>query len=426
MNKIIFIFILFVFSILSFAQGKKDYLDLKSRYGFKVQRLAPASFNIFVDRRGVDKKPVLYLALAIQNDLLQFRQKDDGYEAAYQVNIAIRQEGQTLCNESRNERVQLKTFQETNSRRMLQKKNYILKSAKFSALPKTKQKYQCHLEILDLVSQKAHQLKQDFFINPLPKDSCSFSDIGIFEGYSDSSAVLSLLPRKKSLAFNKPYFAMSRLYCARGKQPVRVSLQRKKGHDFAEWKNDTVRVERDSLAAKVVYPLPYEAIKEGQYRLIFEYDGARIKKDFYVGWFEKPIYLYKTDLALRPLKYIIGEALYDSVRSLPKEKLEKWFSQFWKKRDDTPQTEFNELLFEYYKRVDYCNRHFSKRSQEGWETDRGRIYLLYGQPQKIENRRYSANTLPYLIWTYENGLEFLFVDKKNNGEFILIDDEIKE
>ena len=427
MKRIILVYILLFFSVHAFAQKEKDYLDLKSRYGFEVQRLAPVSFNLYVDRQGEKARPLIYISLAIQNDLLQFRQMDDGYEAAYQVNIAIRQEELTFYTESLNEHVRLKTFEETNSRRIIQKKNYIAKSHKFPAAPKTKQrKYQCHLEILDLVSKKAHHLKREFYIKPLSKDSCTFSDIGIFEGTADSAGRPFLLPRRKSLAFNKAYFALSRLYGASAAKAVRVFLKRKEGQVFNEWKTDTIKTVEDSAGLKILYEFPYKDFKEGQYRLIFKYNETQIKKDFEVIWFEKPIYLYKADLALRPLKYVIGEALYDSVRSLPQEKLQKWFRQFWKERDDTPRTEFNELLFEYYKRVDYCNHHFSRRSLEGWETDRGKIYLLYGPPLKIENRRYSANTLPYLIWTYEEGLQFLFVDKKDNGEFILIENEIKE
>ena len=104
---------------------------------------------------------------------------------------------------------------------------------------------------------------------------------------------------------------------------------------------------------------------------------------------------------------------------MDEEQLSVWFKAFWKKRDPSPGTQFNELLDEFYARVSESNYKFRTRVQEGWETDRGRIFILYGPPPKVENGRYAIRSLPWLIWEYGDSLKFIFVDKKRNGEFIL-------
>ena len=45
--------------------------------------------------------------------------------------------------------------------------------------------------------------------------------------------------------------------------------------------------------------------------------------------------------------------------------------------DPTPSTEHNELMEEYYRRVSYSNENFDGW-KDGWETDRGMIYILFG------------------------------------------------
>ncbi len=57
---------------------------------------------------------------------------------------------------------------------------------------------------------------------------------------------------------------------------------------------------------------------------------------------------------------------------------------FWKRRDPTPGTPENEFKEEHYRRLAYANEHFAA-GVPGWETDRGRTYIVYGPPDLIES-----------------------------------------
>ena len=74
---------------------------------------------------------------------------------------------------------------------------------------------------------------------------------------------------------------------------------------------------------------------------------------------------------------------------------------------------------EYYARVAYANKHFSHLG-DGWKTDMGMVFVLYGAPENIERHPFDANDKPYEIWYYYNlGRQFIFVDHSGFGDYRL-------
>jgi hypothetical protein len=62
-------------------------------------------------------------------------------------------------------------------------------------------------------------------------------------------------------------------------------------------------------------------------------------------------------------------------------------------------------------------------NKEGWRTDRGRVYLLYGEPDHVLRVPSECNSKPYQTWYYygiEKGVEFVFVDRLGNGDYQLV------
>jgi len=64
------------------------------------------------------------------------------------------------------------------------------------------------------------------------------------------------------------------------------------------------------------------------------------------------------------------------------EERDQFVEAFWSLRDPTPDTFENEFKEEHYRRIVYANDHFGARLP-GWKTDRGRIYIVYGPPDRI-------------------------------------------
>ncbi|RMD98504.1 MAG: GWxTD domain-containing protein [Calditrichaeota bacterium] len=103
----------------------------------------------------------------------------------------------------------------------------------------------------------------------------------------------------------------------------------------------------------------------------------------------------------------------------------QFLAAFWRARDPDPKTPINEMRVEYLKRVKEANQKFRSYSREGWRTDRGRVYILYGPPDYVDRFHSTEDTKPYEIWNYnyipgQGKGEFIFADMEGLREFQLI------
>jgi GWxTD domain-containing protein len=120
---------------------------------------------------------------------------------------------------------------------------------------------------------------------------------------------------------------------------------------------------------------------------------------------------------------------------------EQFIENFWLRRDPTPGTVENEFREEHYRRIAYVNEHFASSTAAGWQTDRGRTYIVYGPPDEIEDHssggRYimppaagggETSTYPFQDWRYRfiqgigNNVEMEFVDPTGSGDFHMTTD----
>ena len=112
---------------------------------------------------------------------------------------------------------------------------------------------------------------------------------------------------------------------------------------------------------------------------------------------------------------------YKSLETL--EGKRKFLYEFWKARDTKPETSMNEAYEDYMNRVQKCNERFSNMGREGWKSDRGRVFLLYGEPSEIERFPNQQNTKPYEVWHYndiQGGVIFIFADLTGFSQYTLI------
>jgi GWxTD domain-containing protein len=136
-------------------------------------------------------------------------------------------------------------------------------------------------------------------------------------------------------------------------------------------------------------------------------------------WFDKPFSLMNPEFAIKILKYMTTEDEINKILDVKEKNYLKELYKFWKKYDPTPSTQFNEVMSEYYKRVDYSSDNYSALSnKKGFDTDRGRIYIMFGKPKRIERGSNSDGKIVE-TWYYDQKKKFIFVDKQGTGEFSL-------
>jgi GWxTD domain-containing protein len=113
---------------------------------------------------------------------------------------------------------------------------------------------------------------------------------------------------------------------------------------------------------------------------------------------------------------------------LPIEGKNNFARVFWQRRDPSPGTMSNEYKIEHYTRIRYANDNFSTfkapgAARNGWRTDRGRVYIVYGSPSDIENYPSALDTRPWMKWNYdeiEGGVYFVFIDETGYGDYKLV------
>jgi len=126
--------------------------------------------------------------------------------------------------------------------------------------------------------------------------------------------------------------------------------------------------------------------------------------------------------------YIITPKEKDAFYKLESDRERDLFiNAFWAIRDPTPRTSKNEFKEEHYRRIAYANKAFARNSPlPGWKTDRGKIYIMLGEPVQI--LKFSTmQIVPVEIWYYQGSprhgqppiFRFLFFQRGGSGEYKL-------
>lgn len=149
---------------------------------------------------------------------------------------------------------------------------------------------------------------------------------------------------------------------------------------------------------------------------------AEANKEFTVRWMGLEGQIQNLDQAISQLRYVARDADVRAMRRVETEDERlRLFRDFWDRRDPTPGTQRNERMEEYYFRVSYANEQYSRLTDSGWNTDRGEVYIRFGEPDMVDRHPFNYGTKPYEIWYYNShGRQFYFVDDTGMGDYQLL------
>jgi GWxTD domain-containing protein len=190
------------------------------------------------------------------------------------------------------------------------------------------------------------------------------------------------------------------------------------------WRN-----RRDSTWGVYVMELPGDSMEQGEYALETTLrsgnDSTVLRTPFRVVWSTRPLSMWDLDYSIESMRFLLTDTQLDSLRSGNIEERRQRFNVWWKGRDPSPSTSYNEYQAEYFTRVDYAVRSFvqspARYESDGSRSDMGKIYILFGKPTHTD-RQLLPDQLPQEIWTYSNNVKkrFTFVDDEKSGAFRLI------
>ena len=128
-------------------------------------------------------------------------------------------------------------------------------------------------------------------------------------------------------------------------------------------------------------------------------------------------YVKTVSSMVKPMRFITTKQEYEGLVS--SENLKKDVDEFWFKVAGNAERA-SDIIEDYFTRVEIANRYFTSHTQ-GWKTDRGLIYIIYGQPTSI-TRNENTENWRYTEKTNVMSAEFNFLKVGNeysNNDYIL-------
>jgi len=292
--------------------------------------------------------------------------------------------------------------------------------------------YSLQMQITDQESKKIVTIKRRVVINPFLHQSLMLSDILFINQMNKEGARTSIIPNLtgsidhvgKSIYLYFEIYTRTKLdsvaltLCALNEkrdtilqQNKTVALNETSTQSFWELQDSLLPVSPMTL---VIDARSYQSDSAG--KLLH----ARTSRNLFVHLKDLPYTINDIDKATMQLQYIAKGSEIDYIQEAqtPAEKKIR-FLEYWQKHNSNTTAKTNDLMEEYYARVMYANKHFS-HFREGWKTDMGMVFILFGPPENIERHPFDANDKPYEIWYYYNlSREFVFVDHSGFGDYQL-------
>ncbi len=378
-----------------------------------------------IDSTGISTHLDVYVK--VPYDIISFVVDDGRYKAGYMLTARIKRADNTLVKEATWRRSLVKgTFEETRG-----KDKYDVSMHRFTLDPDD---IILEVDFEDKESENEYTLSQTLKVRRYDPNLVGMSDLMIVSGIKKKNGKTVLTPYvSPNIGELKNGFDIFfEVYNPFRAQPVkikytirsaraRVILEKSDTTHLREGRNTFISHISNSDLGIGSYTLTVEMYRQGDTSRTGRF--ASVSKPIIVEWlsFGKPVSIANLDEAIEQLRYIATSEEMDSLQNAPTaEEKRRRFEMFWKRRDPTPETEANEVMTEYYNRVAYANLHF-KHYIEGWKTDRGMIYIIYGPPSYIDRHPFDPDVKPYEVWEYYDiNRRYIFVDETGFGDYRLL------
>ncbi len=437
-KSIAFLLLLLIVPVLLSGQGRQDP---RLQYGDLIYAEAAALPS---DSAGVARVDVF---VRISYDFMIFTRSksahpDSLYSAGVEVSYLLRQKGRTVRSGNHFARVSAGDYDSTNMR-----DHYVLLRQTFYLSPG---EYDADIQIADRGSTRQSTISQGIEALPFTADDRRIGQpIPLKQNPELGENTYSVLSYSRSLPFAQDAvigIPVPEHYAATWS----VRLARIDDEDSESVFDDTVqpeamlqRVEPDGRPGVVsdfqlrprehaagdlaVLKLPFARFDVGRYRLtVTATTGAgadSVSIPVEILWRDMPFSMRDIEFAIDAMRFILTDEEYKDMKRGDERDMQKAFRRFWKQRDTTPDTEYNEMMAEYFRRVDQAYYKFQTLfERNGAQTDRGKVYVLFGPPENV-HRTMNRDEPMMEIWEYPSlGKTFRFVDRDSNGNFRLMEE----
>jgi len=422
--RLLCIFLVLVFALTaSNAPGQMGNLERRP--------LDEPRFNIDMAAFKADDEDNVKLEIyyKVYNDGLKFFKKGDQFVANYELNVVVLGEEDRQITGSSVERFyRLSSYRETRN-----PNDFLIN---LLGLKVGKGKYKVVVKLIDKNSGKIASREEEIEIGSLFKKDIDMSQIEFIREVIPVDSIPSRFDKGEKRIIP----AVTRRF---GEEIKQISFYVEIYSEKEEKTDAVLEYEIQNSQDEIVYEdnfdltlenplirfikhIPLEDFLPGDYRVrlrLSESSGRPLverKSVFNIAWSLSALIKNDYEAAVNMLKYVGRENELDELRDAPEGERKQAFLDFWKKHDPTPNTPENELMEKYYGRIRNANQMFSTIHKDGWKTDMGMVYIIYGEPDHVETHPFELEQKPYQVWYYYAlSRTFGFVDELGTGDYRL-------
>jgi len=361
----------------------------------------------------------------VPHEEIRFMKDGDAYIGRYEVTLSLLTAAKQLAQEQTwSVDVPVNDFAQTTGTKL-----YSLTHRTVEVEPGN---YQLTVVFRDQESGKSSQVRKSLPVTDFSKDSLSLSDVMLVSRLSASGERKTIVPNITGSVSpsSEGFFVFFELYCAPRLDSVDMLYKiydSKKKEMFRCSRREAITGSKTQILMKIdsasipmgTYVLSADAVAQdgisGR-----SYRGTT-SRTLSVRSPDLPAAILDIDKAIDQLVYIAKESEMQYIRDgATQDEKRKRFMEFWAKRNPDPSTQRNELMEEYYSRIQYANQNFSHHL-EGWRSDMGMVFIRFGTPENIERHPMEMDSKPYEIWYYyQLSRQFVFVDETGFGDYRLM------
>lgn len=410
-------FILFFVLSFSFIFAQVEHSNKTSQYT-RVFDIEIANYPT-----GVENKTRVDFFIKIPYSNIQFVKTDDSYIGKYSVTITFYDENEEKVIVERfwNEKIVSNNFNEAISPSNF---NYSYKSFEL-----TPERYFVKCEVYDKDSKKSMLFKGFLGVYEY-KDEIQLSDIVFIDEVVQGESGPQYIPKVSNLITSIDT-SLTLIYDVYSDEARSVDVSYViKNSEKEDVLSKTEQVELQQGINSFEYLLDGIATELGNYLLKvkivdneFGYE-QEMNKPLISRIYGFPSTIVDLDKAIEQMSYIAGGDIISEIEEGEtfQERLRR-FKSYWKAKDPSPNSDHNEMLSEYYRRIAYANSNF-KHYFDGWKTDMGMIYIVLGPPNNVERHPFDIESKPYEVWDYyEINKRFVFVDQTGFGDYRLLNQQ---
>lgn len=376
-----------------------------------------ADMCYFRDEQGYS----IEIYLGIRNSDIQFVKTPAGFEAGADASVVLLSGKKQISGDTRSIRLYAARYDETTS----------VDTCKVIVIPLKAQSgnLRAIINLKDRESRAKSTVDVSFTLESMDNNS-GLSDIVLLQSNQDFSG-----PRwsgyepvvKRSLDMSRPgYGFYYEVYL--GEEADTFSVKHTLKAVNGEVKKNWEAVIHSCSVCRRQESLECDSLTNGTYLIdvtLLAKDGKQVakrSKQFEISsvsfYFDRDI-----DGAVALVAYIATGQWISEFKKADPDRRKKIWEDFWREKDPNPVTPKNEFYEEHVRRFKYANENFASSLTPGWQTDRGRIYILNGEPDEIDRYSGDVSRNPMEVWYYyTKGRRFIFVDETGFGDYVLVSD----